>query len=141
MGDKDGFHRAFKLGLPGKNHAYRPGLQFLDLGEQGRAIHARHAHVADHDIKRTLGKIGQRFFGADGEDHLPFTALAAQDITQTGEHIGVVVHEQNTFQGVRRLFHLHYSLRTDDPSQRDHLLRRLLPFSAMPDESADPAPA
>jgi hypothetical protein len=48
----------------------------------------------------------ESFVRANGEDHVPLAPLGLQDIAKPGEDVRIVVHKQDSFQGVRCLSHV-----------------------------------
>ena len=53
-----------------------PGYRVLHVAEQGRAVHARHAHVGDDDVERGLRELGERLVSRRDPRHVPLPGAA-----------------------------------------------------------------
>ena len=83
----------FEIGLAGEHHAHGLRGDLVDLGEETRAVHVRHAHVGDHHGERTLraDDVEPRGTAGGGFDFHAIAQLAADAV----EHVRLVVDEQH----------------------------------------------
>jgi hypothetical protein len=89
----DGQDGGIHVGIARQQHARRAGPARAHLGQQARAVHAGHAHVADHHIHRLGFEQGQRLGAtASGEDA---AAFGAQHPAQRRQDAGLVVDAQH----------------------------------------------
>src|SRR5687767_14915024 len=95
MRDAERLHDRFGLGLPGEDEANRVGVVALHDFQQLRAVHARHAHVGDHDFAGLGAQRIERRLGAADEGHLPLVALGPKHALQAFEHAWFVVDEND----------------------------------------------
>ena len=85
--------RGITPGLAGEQNARRVRIQLFDVLQQGRAIHARHAHVRDdHGGRALVLEHLQRTVPAGGGEDL---VIAAQVQRQALHDSGLIVHTQN----------------------------------------------
>ncbi len=85
--------RRVEIGLPGEQHAHGVGRDLAHLGEQGRAVHARHPHVGQDHARRPFARdeLERRTAARRSLD----LVVAPQVELQPLEHIGLVVHAEN----------------------------------------------
>ena len=86
MGHRQRAHDGFALRLAGQHDARRGGEVALDVAQQLGAVHARHAHVGDDHVGRSLLHLLERLLAAEREGHLPALAFLAQGIAQAIEN-------------------------------------------------------
>src|SRR5208283_4871127 len=72
---------------------------FAHKTQQGRAIHPRHPHVRDHDIKRRSLHNGERGIATGRESHFPFMSLGTQHALQPVKELLFVVYKEHSSHG------------------------------------------
>ena len=91
----------------GRHHDYRQSrITHLDLGQQRRPVHARHAPVADDQVDVLLPQHLERMQAIARAEHLD--AVLAQGLGQQITELGLVVDHQYVMRHARP--HLHRRL-------------------------------
>ena len=97
MSPSDRPENCFPARLSRKDYADDIGVAYLDLLQQLRAIHHRHAHIGDYGVVCLLLESLQRRGSALDEIHVPLLTHPMQGSPETIEDEGFIVHKEQAF--------------------------------------------
>src|SRR5262249_15824936 len=86
--------------LAAEDDPYRLGMALPHLAEELVAIHLRHAHIGDNNLRWLAGQFGQSLFATGGETHAPLVAQGPQHPLQPLQEQRLVVYKQDSRQHV-----------------------------------------